>query len=70
MARQPAAPFIAPVSGDMEQRLAQMADALSRKQDRASDPVYSSVMLIAPNGATWRVSVDSTGALSTTQVER
>lgn len=67
---QPPAPLIAPVSGTAEQRLQQLADAISRKQDRTSEPIYASVMLLAPNGATWRVSVDNTGALSTAVVPR
>jgi hypothetical protein len=67
---QPPAPLIAPVSGTTEQRLQQLADAISRKQDRASEPVYASVLLLAPNGAAWRLSVDNTGALSTAAVPR
>jgi hypothetical protein len=67
---QPPAPVIAPVSGTPEQRLQQLADAISRKQDRTTEPVYASVMLLAPNGAAWRLSVDNTGALSTSVVTR
>jgi hypothetical protein len=67
---QPPAPVIAPISGTIEQRLQQLADAISRKQDRASEPVYASVLLLAPNGAAWRLSVDNTGVLSTAAVPR
>lgn len=64
------APFIAPYSGDADQRLALIADALSRKADATSIPTYSAVMLIASDGSTWRLSVDATGALSTSAVPR
>jgi hypothetical protein len=70
MAYAPAAPFIAPYSGDLDQRLALLADALSRKADTTSIPTYSAVMLIAPDGSAWRLSVDATGALSTAAVPR
>ena len=48
----------------------QLADAISRKADLTSIPTYSAVMLIAPDGSTWNVSVDSAGALVTAQVPR
>jgi hypothetical protein len=54
----------------MDQRLAMVADALSRKADATSIPTYNAVMLIAPNGSAWRLSVDNTGALSTAAVPR
>jgi hypothetical protein len=69
MARPPA-PFIAPFSGSIDQRLAMIADAMNRKANMSDEPVYAAVMLIAPNGSTWRLSVDNTGALSTTAVPR
>jgi hypothetical protein len=64
------APFVAPFSGDIDQRLSMIADALSRKADTTSVPTYSAVMLIAPDGSAWRLSVDATGALSTSAVPR
>jgi hypothetical protein len=64
------APFIAPTSGDLDQRLAIMAAALSRKADATSEPTYSALLLRAPDGSTWKLSVSSAGALTTTQVVR
>jgi hypothetical protein len=64
------APFVAPFSGTDDQKFAMVADALSRKADSTSVPTYSAVMLIAPDGSTWRLSVDATGALSTAAVPR
>jgi hypothetical protein len=70
MAYAPVAPFVAPFSGDIDQRLSMIADALSRKADTTSIPTYSAVLLIAPNGSAWQLSVDNTGALSTSAVPR
>jgi hypothetical protein len=66
----PAAPFIAPASGTIDQRLAQVATAINKKADAATEPAYSAVLLIAPDRSVWRLSVDPTGALSTAQVTR
>jgi hypothetical protein len=70
MARHPAAPFIAPYSGDPDQRLAIIADALSRKADQTSEPAYNAVLLRSPDGSTWRVTVSAAGVLTTAQVTR
>jgi hypothetical protein len=70
MAYAPVAPFIAPFSGTDDQKFAMVADALSRKADATSIPTYSAVLLIAPNGSAWQLSVDNTGALSTSAVPR
>lgn len=61
------APFVAPVTGDIDQRLAEIANAINEKADR-NTPVFYWVRLIAPNGGTWAVSVDDIGNLHTTQV--
>jgi hypothetical protein len=66
----PPAPLIAPFSGSLDQRLSMLAEAMSRKANMSDEPVYAAVMLIAPNGSTWRLSVSNTGALSTTAVPR
>jgi hypothetical protein len=66
----PAAPFVAPASGPIDQRLSQLAAAVSRKADQTTQPVYNSVILIAPNGAPWRVAVSDTGVLSVTAMAR
>jgi hypothetical protein len=67
-APRPPAPFIAPVAGDMDQRLAQVAQAINRKADATTVPSFSAIILRAPNGSSWQLSVDNTGALSTAVV--
>ena len=68
--RHPAAPFVAPVSGDINQRLAQMADAINRKADANSASVFPFIGLTSPDGTTWKVSIDDTGALHFDAVPR
>ena len=70
MARAPIAPVIPALVGSLPDRMRQLADAISRKADVTSEPVYTSVVLIAPGGAAWRLAVDDTGAVSTTVVTR
>lgn len=65
---QPPAPFVAPVSGDINQRMAGVAAAINRKADATATPSFSSIVLRAPDGSSWTVSVDTTGKLVTTQV--
>jgi hypothetical protein len=62
------APFIAPVSGSLEQRLAAIANAINRKADVTATPSFGAIVLRAPDGSSWNVSVDVTGALVTAQV--
>jgi 5,10-methenyltetrahydromethanopterin hydrogenase len=57
-------------SANPRELLRQIGDALSRKADATLEPTYSAVLLIAPGGATYRVTVDDAGALSATVVPR
>lgn len=66
----PPAPFAAPTSGTIEERLAQVANAINRKADASGTPTFGWIRLIAPDGTVWAVSVDINGALHTTQVLR
>jgi hypothetical protein len=68
--RHPAAPFVAPLSGDINQRLAQVADALNRKADANGATVFPFIGLSAPDGSTWKISVTAAGVLQTEQVPR
>jgi hypothetical protein len=68
--RHPAAPFVAPLSGDINQRLAQVADALNRKADANGATVFPYIGLTAPDGSTWKITVDTSGVLHTEQVPR
>ena len=68
--RHPAAPFTAPISGDIDQRLAEVAGAINRKADANGATVFPFIGLRSPDGSTWKISVDATGALHTEQVPR
>jgi hypothetical protein len=67
----PPAPFSAPVSGTIDQRLADMAAAINKKADAGvQGPAFHFLALIAPDGTTWRVLVNTAGVLSTELVPR
>lgn len=66
----PAAPFIPAATAPLAQQVRQLADAMTRKADLTEEPIFSAVLLRAPGGATWRVTVDDTGALNSTVVLR
>ena len=70
MAIHPPAPFGPNLTGSPSDQMRQIADALSNKADLTSRPTYASVMLIAPDGSSWNVSVNNAGALVTAQVPR
>jgi hypothetical protein len=66
----PPAPFVVPLGGDLEVQMAAVAQAINRKADQTSIPSYSAIHLTAPDGSTWMLSVDATGALMTEQMPR
>jgi hypothetical protein len=69
MARpQAPAPFVAPQSGDINQRFALVAAAINGKAPSTTTPAFDSIVLRAPDGSNWVVSVNVSGALITTQV--
>jgi hypothetical protein len=45
-----------------------LAGVVSGKADKTTQPMFNTVLLQAPGGAVWRVSVDDTGALQTAVV--
>lgn len=67
---QPPAPFIAPYSGEIDQKLAMVAEVINRKADVTSTPTYKTVRLIAPNNTVYEISVSNAGVLSTAAVPR
>jgi len=68
---RPPAPFQAPTSGTVDERLSVMAAEINRKANASfAGPVYAFLGLVAPDGSTWQVTVDNTGALQVTQVPR
>jgi hypothetical protein len=66
----PPAPFSAPTTGDINQRLAEIVDALNRKANANGATVFPFIGLMAPDGSTWKLSVDNAGALHADQVPR
>jgi len=68
---RPPAPFTVPSGGDIEQRLSAIAEELNRKANAGlAGPAYAFVGMIAPDGSTWRVSINNTGTIITQQVPR
>jgi hypothetical protein len=68
--RYPAAPFTAPISGDINQRLSQIADAINRKADANGATVFPFIGLTDSTGQTWKITVDTSGVLHTEVVTR
>lgn len=66
----PPAPTVAMETGPLQQRLVALATAISAKADYTTRPVYDSVLLLAPDGGAWAVTVSNTGTLSVAQVTR
>lgn len=70
-ASRPAAPFVPSSAGDIDQRFAAVAQELNRKANAGqANTAVNFIGLIAPDGSTWRLSVDVTGAVVTEQVPR
>jgi hypothetical protein len=67
--RFPPAPFTAPISGDIDQRLSQIATEINRKADSTAEPVFSAVLFRATDGSTWRMRISPTGAVLLDQVD-
>ena len=65
---QHAQPFLSPTAGTVDERLGMLADAVNRKADSNSSPVFVSLVLISPNRTRWLVTVDDAGALHTEQI--
>jgi hypothetical protein len=68
--RHPPAPFTAPASGSLEQRLAAVADAINGKASALVAPAYPSLALISQDGKTWALTVDNAGTLHIDMVPR
>jgi hypothetical protein len=47
-----------------------MESAVSRKTERGTTEVFSSIQLRSPSGAFWKLRVDDAGALYTTKLTR
>ena len=66
--RFPVPGFTPPQSGSLEQRVRIIGEAISQKADKNLEPAYNAILLRAPGGASWRVSVDDLGVLQTSVV--
>ncbi len=67
----PAPPFQAPMSGSLDERLANIATELNRKANQGVQGTAQQFLaLIAPDGSTWRVEITNAGVLHTTLVPR
>jgi hypothetical protein len=67
----PVPPFQAPLSGTLEERLANMATEINRKADQGvQGTAYRFMALTDPSGQTWRIEITTGGVLVTTLVPR
>lgn len=66
----PPAPTPVPLIGTLDQRLGALAEAISRKPDATLEPTYAALLMMAPDGSTWRVTMTATGSLQTSKVTR
>jgi hypothetical protein len=63
---RPPAPFTVPANGSIDERFAAIASELNRKQNAGiAGPAFHFYGIISPNGTTYRLTVDDTGALHT-----
>jgi hypothetical protein len=60
---QPAAPYRAPEGGTIEQRLADIAEAINGKADRVGTPNFTAITLHGENGTDYLIYVDAAGTL-------
>ena len=63
-------PFVPPTVEDpqLQAVLGNVAQAINRKADMVSVPTFASIHLIAPDGSTWMLRVDATGAVVAEQM--
>jgi len=67
----PAPPYQAPMGGSLDERLANMAAAISRKADQGVQGTAQHFLaLIDPSGQTWRIEITTAGVLVTSLVPR
>lgn len=65
---RPVAPVAVPTGGSLDQRLNLLADSVSRKAEINTAPAFIAVILAAPNGTQFRITVDNNGQLVTENV--
>jgi hypothetical protein len=63
---RPPAPFQAPTSGSIDERLSIMAAEINRKANAGgAGPSYAFLGLRSPDGTSWRVSITDAGTIVT-----
>jgi hypothetical protein len=62
---RPPAPLQTQTSGSLAQHVRLLTDAVNRKADITVQPTFAAVLLMAPSGGIWRVTVDDAGVIST-----
>lgn len=68
---RPPAPFTVPANGSLDERFAAIASELNRKANAGiQGPASPFLALIAPDGSTWRITIDDAGAIHTQQAPR
>lgn len=68
--RHAPAPFVAPTSGDLDQRLAQIVGMVNSLRSIATAPTFTQLTLTDELGQSWLVTVHSDGSLHTSLVPR
>lgn len=68
--RHAPAPFIAPVSGDIDQKLSQMATAINALAATRVSPTFEHITLTDELGQTWALYMQSNGQIRTELVTR
>lgn len=61
--RHPPAPYTAPTGGTIDERLADIAEAINRKADRVGIPNLAAIQLTGQDGLPYLLYVDATGTL-------
>lgn len=70
MTIRPVAPVAPAAAGNIWQRMMDFARALDGKADTGGEPMFSAVLLRAPGGTVYRVTVTDAGALQAVVVPR
>ena len=68
--RAPPAPFVAPVGGDIDQRLSQIVSMINSLQATNVSPTFDHITLRDELGRTWALYMQSNGQIRTELVAR
>lgn len=68
--RHAPAPYTSPLSGSIDQRLAQLVDYINSVRSIAVSPTVSRLTMVDELGQSWSVTIDSAGAFHTSLIPR